>query len=213
MGGCCCHSARRTESHGPPVYYYCPEDFEEDEPLSSTHDPPSAVPVLPVDTIPATSIADSCQEPNALHLHEDFSHTQSNTGRADNFAKNEYRQPSDSDSVPMGDILRDRFEGSDNCDGLKESEHKSVSDFVSNSPKLKEKLSNLENSIMLATDEEDVCPICLEEYNAENPRIITKCKHHFHLSCILEWFERSNTCAICDKIMEVDNMALFDQTL
>ncbi|KAL0918302.1 hypothetical protein M5K25_010302 [Dendrobium thyrsiflorum] len=194
MGGCCCHSARRTESHGPPVYYYCPEDFEEDEPLSSTHDPPSAVPVLPVDTVPATSIADSCQEPNALHLHEDFSHTQSITGRVDNSAKNE-------------------FEGSDNCDGLKESEHKTVSDFVSNSPKLKEKLSNLENSIMLATDEEDVCPTCLEEYNAENPRIVTKCKHHFHLSCILEWFERSNTCAICDKIMEVDNMALFDQTL
>lgn len=211
MGGCCCRSARRTDSHGPPVYYCCQEDFEESEPLSSTHDPPSAVPVLPAVPIPNTSIPDSRQEPNALPPREDFAHTQSNTGRAENFAKNEHRQPTD--TVPMGDVQRDRFEGSDNCDGLKDTEHKSISDLVSNSPKIKEKLSNLEDSVILATDEEDVCPTCLEEYDAQNPRIITKCKHHFHLSCILEWFERSNTCAICDKIMEVDNMALFDQTL
>ncbi|KAL3619267.1 hypothetical protein CASFOL_036837 [Castilleja foliolosa] len=44
-------------------------------------------------------------------------------------------------------------------------------------------------------DEDDFCPICLEEYDAENPKIITKCYHHFHLACILEWMERSNTCA------------------
>ncbi|XP_020596097.1 probable E3 ubiquitin-protein ligase RHB1A [Phalaenopsis equestris] len=206
MGGCCCRPARRTESHGPPRYFYCPEDFEENEPLSSSHDIPSAVPVLPVVPVLNTSIPDSRQEPNALLLHENFALAHSNTERAENLVKNERRQPTD--TVPMGDVQRDRFEGSD-----KESEVKSVSEFVSNSPKIKEKLSKLEDSLLLVSDEEDVCPTCLEEYDAENPRIITKCKHHFHLSCILEWFERSNTCAICDKIMEVDNMALFDQTL
>ncbi|KAG8391854.1 hypothetical protein BUALT_Bualt01G0230300 [Buddleja alternifolia] len=39
------------------------------------------------------------------------------------------------------------------------------------------------------------------EYDEENPKITTKCKHHFHLSCILEWMERSDTCPICDKEM------------
>ncbi|KAL8200919.1 hypothetical protein R6Q57_012258 [Mikania cordata] len=47
------------------------------------------------------------------------------------------------------------------------------------------------------------CPTCLEEYDEENPKIITKCEHHFHLSCILEWMERSDTCPVCDQEMEV----------
>ena len=80
-----------------------------------------------------------------------------------------------------------------------------------------------------AMDEEDVCPTCLEgkivccifsifshsfhicfiiyfllqyitEYDSENPKIMTKCNHHFHLSCILEWMERSDTCPICDQV-------------
>ncbi|XP_022880859.1 E3 ubiquitin-protein ligase RNF115-like [Olea europaea var. sylvestris] len=50
-------------------------------------------------------------------------------------------------------------------------------------------------------DEEDVCPTCLEEYDSENPKIITKCDHHFHLACILEWMERSDTCPVCDQLM------------
>ncbi|KAF6157697.1 hypothetical protein GIB67_037270, partial [Kingdonia uniflora] len=39
------------------------------------------------------------------------------------------------------------------------------------------------------------------EYDEENPRIITKCEHYFHLSCILEWMERSDTCPVCDQEM------------
>lgn len=143
------------------IYFFQPGDFEENEPWSSTHDPPSANPVLPPDPVLETSIPDSRQESN-----EDFTLTQSNTGRTENFVKNDNRQPTN--TVPMGDVRRDIFEGSDNCDDLKESEHKSVSELVSNSPKVKEKLSNIEESIILVTDEEDVCPICLEG------------KHSFH---------------------------------
>ncbi|CAA6662606.1 unnamed protein product [Spirodela intermedia] len=55
-----------------------------------------------------------------------------------------------------------------------------------------------------ATEEEDVCPTCLEEYDADNPRIIPKCQHHFHLSCIFEWMERSATCPICDQLMVIN---------
>lgn len=38
------------------------------------------------------------------------------------------------------------------------------------------------------------------DYVAENPNIITGCEHHFHLSCILEWMERSDACPICDQV-------------
>ncbi|KAL7609369.1 hypothetical protein Lser_V15G13452 [Lactuca serriola] len=59
----------------------------------------------------------------------------------------------------------------------------------------------------ISVDDEDVCPICLEEYTSENPRIITKCAHHYHLSCIYEWNERSKTCPVCSKLMVFEEMA------
>ncbi|XVE78581.1 hypothetical protein DITRI_Ditri13aG0157500 [Diplodiscus trichospermus] len=60
--------------------------------------------------------------------------------------------------------------------------------------------------IYSSAEEEDVCPTCLEEYTPENPRIITKCSHHFHLGCIYEWMERSENCPVCGKVM------MFDET-
>ncbi|GJN16878.1 hypothetical protein PR202_gb03903 [Eleusine coracana subsp. coracana] len=53
---------------------------------------------------------------------------------------------------------------------------------------------------VVTSDDEDVCPTCLEEYTPDNPKIITKCSHHFHLGCIYEWMERSDTCPICGKV-------------
>ncbi|CAN6273921.1 unnamed protein product [Urochloa humidicola] len=47
---------------------------------------------------------------------------------------------------------------------------------------------------------------CEKEYDEENPRSITKCDHHFHLCCILEWMERSDTCPVCDQITVIDEM-------
>lgn len=38
------------------------------------------------------------------------------------------------------------------------------------------------------------------EYDAENPKVTTKCVHDFHLACILEWMERSETCPVCDQV-------------
>ncbi|KAL3511020.1 hypothetical protein ACH5RR_030421 [Cinchona calisaya] len=52
------------------------------------------------------------------------------------------------------------------------------------------------------SEDEDVCPTCLEEYTPENPKIITKCSHHYHLSCIYEWMERSESCPVCGRLME-----------
>ncbi|KAL0343762.1 UNVERIFIED_CONTAM: E3 ubiquitin-protein ligase [Sesamum angustifolium] len=54
--------------------------------------------------------------------------------------------------------------------------------------------------IYTSSEDEDVCPTCLEEYTPENPKIITKCSHHFHLGCIYEWMERSDNCPVCGKL-------------
>ncbi|ONK67406.1 uncharacterized protein A4U43_C06F19900 [Asparagus officinalis] len=55
--------------------------------------------------------------------------------------------------------------------------------------------------IFSSSEDEDVCPTCLEEYTVENPRIMMQCSHHFHLSCIYEWMERSEACPVCGKVM------------
>lgn len=52
-----------------------------------------------------------------------------------------------------------------------------------------------------SSDNEDDCPICLEEYDFENPKIALQCNHSFHLGCIYEWMERSQACPVCAKVM------------
>jgi len=41
---------------------------------------------------------------------------------------------------------------------------------------------------------------------AENPAITTRCNHRFHLACIYEWLERSQTCPICSQKLEFDEL-------
>ncbi|XP_064956922.1 E3 ubiquitin-protein ligase At3g02290-like isoform X2 [Musa acuminata AAA Group] len=53
--------------------------------------------------------------------------------------------------------------------------------------------------IFPSSEDEDVCPTCLEEYTSEDPKITMQCSHHFHLGCIYEWMERSDACPVCGK--------------
>ncbi|VAH43826.1 unnamed protein product [Triticum turgidum subsp. durum] len=49
--------------------------------------------------------------------------------------------------------------------------------------------------------DEDECPICLEEYDYENPKVLLQRNHDFHLGCIYEWMERSQSCPVCAMVM------------
>ena len=51
---------------------------------------------------------------------------------------------------------------------------------------------------------EDECVICMETFDATNPRIPTLCgcgenKTYFHLPCLYQWTEQSNSCPSCRK--------------
>lgn len=63
----------------------------------------------------------------------------------------------------------------------------------------------LSKDVFVPIEEEEDCPICLEEYDMDNPKLLAKCEHHFHLACILEWMERSETCPVCNKEMVFDS--------
>ncbi|KAL2546610.1 RING/U-box superfamily protein [Forsythia ovata] len=93
---------------------------------------------------------------------------------------------------------------------IDESYNETASTKYQSESSLKVLSSRVESGIdyeFSSPDDEDVCPTCLEEYTPENPKIIAKCSHHYHLGCIYEWMERSVSCPVCGKIM------LFDESV
>ncbi|KAK8466185.1 hypothetical protein PHAVU_008G026500 [Phaseolus vulgaris] len=98
----------------------------------------------------------------------------------------------DSESLNLGGKWNDTSE-----DGSKEYRKSSVR--LSSA-----KLTTGAGVVYSSSEEEDVCPTCLEEYTEENPKIVTNCSHHFHLGCIYEWMERSDNCPVCGKVMVFD---------
>ncbi|PSS04368.1 E3 ubiquitin-protein like [Actinidia chinensis var. chinensis] len=184
MGGCCC-SSRKPQLHGTPVYYYYPPQSEEHESLRS-HD--TAAMVLTagflVDMNLDMSTPDTYRPPPAPIPYDVV------LGRAHS-----------TDSESLGETINGSdFENPSTCVDGTDYDCTTDNDILVSSPKKFE--LEVKKSIDLkvsATEEEDVCPTCFEDYDAQNPKITTKCNHHFHLSCILEWMEKSDTCPICDQ--------------
>ncbi|CAN8308956.1 unnamed protein product [Cochlearia groenlandica] len=182
MGGCC-SSSRKTQLVVTPVYYYCPESFEELRPSGARASVGSAFTTgLLLDIGLETSIPDTFSAPAPLpydlllgkpqHIHSD-----SIKGRISESSCGTLATCEEPEGLDSSVILSPR-----------------KSDF-----------SKLKEYNQVVDEEEDSCPICFEDYDLENPRLATKCEHDFHLSCLLEWMERSNSCPICDKEVVFDD--------
>ncbi|KAK7253048.1 hypothetical protein RIF29_37446 [Crotalaria pallida] len=213
MGGCCCCSSKETQLNPPPrpPYYYYPRLSEEHVPLSSRHNAASAFSGgLLVDTNLDTSSPDTYRPPPAPIPFSVTSGVTQTPPVAQEIcaAKTDASLPgTNSDSIQEV-VAGDNHGSPTKSEELKESECKVQTGLEPDSSKDSEvELPKLTEPIILV-EEEDTCPICLEEYDAENPKLITKCDHHFHLACILEWMERSETCPVCDQDMVLD--PLFD---
>lgn len=188
MGGCCC-SSRKPHLHGAPIYYYCPPTLEEHGPLTSSNGVASTFSAgLLVDLDLNTSTPDTFRPPPAPLPYDVVLGCPQST---------------DSESV-RGTISQSSFGTLATCEDLEESDCKTQANSLLMSPR-KSEVSKLDEPVVSTTEEEDACPICLEEYDTENPKLITKCEHHFHLSCILEWMERSDTCPMCDQEVMFDH--------
>ncbi|CAK8579225.1 unnamed protein product [Lathyrus sativus] len=195
MGGCCCCAFKETELSAPPAYYYqYPRASDEHVPLSSHQGAPSAFSGrLLVDTNLDTSSPDTYTPPPApIPFNVTLDATQT-APVAHEISCDKNNTNSNSVQEPSGD----NHGTSPKSEELKESECKGQTDLELDSAKDSEiELPKLGEPINLV-EEEDGCPICLEEYDAENPKLSTKCEHHYHLACVLEWMERSETCPVC----------------
>ncbi|XP_024031402.1 probable E3 ubiquitin-protein ligase RHB1A isoform X2 [Morus notabilis] len=201
MGGCCCCSSKGTELNSAPTYYYYPRSSEEHVPLSSQRGPTLSSGLL-VDTNLDTSSPDTYRPPPAPMPYDVAFGRPHSPPVAQEISVDKNgatTQTTNSDTVQEagGGNVQDP---SVKCEDLKESDCKAQTDLeLDDTKEVEVELSKSVDAVVLTTEEEDVCPICLEEYDTENPKLTTKCEHHFHLACILEWMERSEACPVCDQ--------------
>lgn len=178
MGGCC-SSSRKLQLRAVPVYYYYPPAPEEHAFLTARDSG------LLLDLNLNMSVPDTYRSPPAPIPYDIVLGRPQST----NVGSREV--------TISGNCL-----GKHSCMDVEGANYTTQLGILPPSPKKSDvELLKSNPLAVAATDEEDVCPTCLEEYDSENPKIMTKCNHHFHLSCILEWMERSDTCPICDQEM------------
>ncbi|XP_071717285.1 probable E3 ubiquitin-protein ligase RHB1A [Rutidosis leptorrhynchoides] len=183
MGGCC-SSSRKYQLHGTPVYYYCPSASEEHE--SMTPRDSSYSTRLLVDVNLDTSLPDTYRSPPMPIPFDVVLGIPQTTNTARN-------------GHAFGDLAYEK--PTPTLSSVKKFDQEAVDD----SAKMVDVGFQTSKSLDCSTmEEDDVCPTCFEEYDADNPKIVTKCNHQFHLSCILEWMERSDTCPICGQEMDFE---------
>ncbi|PNY12759.1 E3 ubiquitin-protein ligase at3g02290-like protein [Trifolium pratense] len=186
MGGCCCCASKETVLSAPPAYYYqYPRASEEHVPLSSHQGAPSAFSGrLLVDTNLDTSSPDTYRPPPApLPFNVTPGATQTAPVAQEISCEKNNTSSLSTNSNSVQEPSGDNHGTSPKSEEPKESECKGQTDLELDSAKDSEiELSKL-------------------EYDAENPKLTINCDHHFHLACILEWMERSESCPVCDQVM------------
>lgn len=206
MGGCCCCSFKGGGQNTSPPHYHYPGALEEREPLSSQYTTASASSAaLLVDTNLDTSIPDSYRPPPAPlpFFDQNLRRPQTPPGNPQEVGGDNNDAavlPTNPESVEETAVINVvALEAP--VEDKKDTEHISPEDLEIELVKSGELKKSSKSFVADQEVEEDTCPTCLEEYDDENPKINTKCEHHFHLACILEWMERSDTCPVCDQEM------------
>ncbi|KAL3635590.1 hypothetical protein CASFOL_020137 [Castilleja foliolosa] len=207
MGGCCCCASKSTELNGSPTYFHNPVS-EEREPLSSSnHAIVSPHPAgLLVDTNLDTSVPDTYRPPPAPIPYDTYAgHPLTPSRNREAICDKAEVILQTTNTLSVGDVnsgcTLDTKVKDVECDeksslNIELAASEDVEDEESDDLK-----KSIQPMVPPLLDEEDVCPTCFEEYDEENPKMVTKCEHHFHLACILEWMERSDTCPVCDQEM------------
>ncbi|KAK6783346.1 hypothetical protein RDI58_021143 [Solanum bulbocastanum] len=201
---CCCCASKGVELNGSPSFYRYPTVPEEREPLSSQHVTAAAFyTALLVDTNLDTSSPDTYRPPPMPMPYETYvGRPRTPPGNPDGIKNEAAVQETNSeaggalnsaDAAEAVDKDKKESEGNVQTADIQLDAIKEVEDELEKSDELKK------SNVLVLLPPQEECPICLEEYDAENPKMSTKCEHQFHLSCILEWMERSDTCPVCDQ--------------
>ncbi|KAM3220821.1 hypothetical protein P3L10_020089 [Capsicum annuum] len=82
---------------------------------------------------------------------------------------------------------------------LKKEFLRKVEDFVGKIQKFRViksglKIMKLEMKNVSTFELEDICPICLKNFEEESVVVITLCSHMFHRICVFTWLSKNNSC-------------------
>ncbi|KAM3336937.1 hypothetical protein P3S68_032637 [Capsicum galapagoense] len=85
---------------------------------------------------------------------------------------------------------------------LKKEFLRKVEDFVGKIQKFRViksglKIMKLEMKNVSTFELEDICPVCLKNFEEESVVVITLCSHMFHRSCVFTWLSKNNSCPMC----------------
>ncbi|KAE8697594.1 hypothetical protein F3Y22_tig00110621pilonHSYRG00541 [Hibiscus syriacus] len=142
MGGCCC-SSRKPHLHGTPVYY-CPPGLEENESLRAHDGSASTMTTVLVNL--NLEVPDTFRPPPAPLPYDGV-----------------LGCPHSADSESFKETVSgDSFRTLSTCEDLEELDCRTQSSSLLLSPR-KPEATTLTESNKSATEEEDTCPICLED--------------------------------------------------
>lgn len=82
--------------------------------------------------------------------------------------------------------------------------HSCLTQTQTNSSILKEEITK-EITKEKVTENDEICAICLNEFDDENINEITICGHKFHKECFDECLKKCNKCPMCRKVLIVEN--------
>lgn len=140
-------------------------------------------------------------DPRCFRLQRDGLVSRREKGASQSHEESEPLRRSSIDAESESLSTGDKWNGSACEEGSKDNLNKSSLKVSSTKP------TTESWHLYSSSEDEEVCPTCLEEYTLENPKILTKCSHHFHLGCIFEWMERSESCPVCGKVMVFNETA------
>ncbi|KAL6082932.1 hypothetical protein STEG23_007794 [Scotinomys teguina] len=72
-------------------------------------------------------------------------------------------------------------------------------------PASKAVVESLPRTVIGSSKAELKCPVCLLEFEEEEPVIEMPCHHFFHSDCILPWLSKTNSCPLCRHELPTDD--------
>lgn len=79
------------------------------------------------------------------------------------------------------------------------SSNDETSENVHKSTNTTTKQKEIQNSYLDMSHQNDLCPICIEEFVQDELLQLLPCQHYFHWDCIGEWLMKNGSCPTCRK--------------
>jgi E3 ubiquitin-protein ligase RNF115/126 len=67
-------------------------------------------------------------------------------------------------------------------------------------------ISNLKKKKFTNVQESKACTVCQDDYNEQDELVEMPCGHEFHDACVINWLKLHNTCPVCRKAVEVEDV-------